>query len=65
MDLHRHHPRLETSAVAPFLAMKFAGTVFVLGTLSVLYRFRERMGIAIAAGLATFQTILLAFLMYG
>ncbi len=45
-----------------FMAIKFVGTIVVLGVLSLLHQFNTGYGTRMAAGLAAFQGALLGFL---
>ena len=54
--------RLEPSALGVFLPAKILGTVFVVGFCALLYRWFKRHAMAIAAGVAVFQSWLLCYL---
>lgn len=45
-----------------FMAIKFAGTVIVLGVLNLLHRVAPRFGLSMTGAVASFQAVLLAFL---
>ena len=44
------------------MAIKFAGTVIVLGVLNLLHRVAPRFGLSMTGAVASFQAVLLAFL---
>jgi hypothetical protein len=62
MELDDYHPMSDPTGVARFLGYKFAGTILVLGSMSLIYWRSERMGLTVVAALATFQALLAAFL---
>lgn len=45
-----------------FMAIKFAGTLIVLGVLNLIHRFAPAFGLKMTAAVATFQAVLLGFL---
>lgn len=45
-----------------FMAIKFAGTVIVLGVLNLLHRVTPQFGLKMTGAVASFQAVLLAFL---
>ena len=63
MNLEYRVPISDTRGVAKFLGFKFAGTIIVLGVLTLLYLWSERIGLTIAGALTAFQACLAAFLL--
>ena len=56
---------IDDGSIAVFMGAKLLGTVITLGTIQVLYWYKRRIGMTVAAALASCQAVLGAYLLFG